>query len=140
MGPGVQLAGMGSHGGGKDGVRCRVKGYPGALLTQAGDPTNPGAIIAGAPQKRIPLNVDGRAEVSTSVNVCPSPVVSFRVIVSPCLTWTGWFGEKRKSEDTTLFIWTPSPPTVLIVFPESSEFSEVAYLTLASISSAGMIA
>ena len=55
-------------------------------MTQAGEPTNPGVMIAGLPQKMTPVNVVGRAEASTSVNVCPSPLVSFSVIVSPCLT------------------------------------------------------
>src|SRR5438445_1792424 len=53
----------------------------------------------------------------------------------------GWFGEKRKLEVICLLKRTCSPPTVLIVLPPSSDFSEFeAYDALEIISSAGMIA
>src|SRR5438876_881874 len=68
IGPGRQLGGIGSHGGGKFWVRWRKYGYPGAW-THAGDPTNPGETMFGEPQKKIPLKVEGRAEASTKVRV-----------------------------------------------------------------------
>ena len=68
IGPGRQLDGIGSHGGGKFCVRWRKNGYPGAW-THAGDPTNPGETMFGAPQKKMPLKVEGRAEASTKVRV-----------------------------------------------------------------------
>src|SRR2546427_7565173 len=53
----------------------------------------------------------------------------------------GLFGEKRKLEVICLLKRTCSPPTVLIVVPPSSDFSEFeAYDALEIISSAGMIA